>query len=78
MCFRDPFENLMLSNRASYTNGMELNADGPNFDNWRRGGDSVRGGLNAIGNLQIPHCRAYRGCQCCHASLPDIARQKLG
>src|SRR5258708_16463798 len=44
---------------------------------WRREGDSVRDRLNAIGNLQIPHCRAYRGCQRCHGSLPDIARQKL-
>jgi hypothetical protein len=32
---REPFENLMLSNRASLTNGTELNASGPNFDNWR-------------------------------------------
>ena len=35
MCFREPFENIVLSNRASHTNGTELNAGGPNFDNWR-------------------------------------------
>ena len=29
---------------------------------WRKEGDSLRDRLNAIGNLQIPHCRAYRGC----------------
>jgi hypothetical protein len=40
-------------------------------------GDSVHDGLNDSGNLQILHCFAYRGCQCCYGSLPDIARQKL-
>ncbi len=40
MYLREPFENLMLSNRVSHTNSRELNAAEPNFDNWRTWGDS--------------------------------------
>ncbi len=40
MCLREPIENLALSNRASHTNNGELSEGRPNFDNWRRGGDS--------------------------------------
>ena len=32
MCLREPFENLILSNRASRTNGTDSNEGGSNFD----------------------------------------------
>ena len=40
MLLRAPFENLRLSNSVSLTNVSGLEAGAPNFDNWRRGGDS--------------------------------------
>jgi hypothetical protein len=38
MCLHEPFENLLLSNRASRTNGRELNAGGPNLITGGEGG----------------------------------------
>ena len=42
MCLREPFENLILSNRASRTNGTDSNEGGSNFDNWRATMDTFR------------------------------------
>ena len=40
MSFRDPFEQLRLSNRATGCDPNDLGGNGRNFGIWRRGGDS--------------------------------------
>ena len=40
MSLREPFEELRLSNSGSDRNSTDFDLTGPNFDSWRRGGDS--------------------------------------
>ena len=40
MSFREPFQQMQLSNSVSKRNLDEFDPNGSDFDNWRRGGDS--------------------------------------
>jgi site-specific DNA recombinase len=72
MLLREPFQELRLSNSGSDRNSKDFDANGSNYDNWRRERDSNPHGFFNISNLQIAGCCVGLDCQGCHGSLAHI------